>query len=297
MGLRDLTDELEDLAVLDGLSGRLAGAVNSAVAPAKSLLSGTWLDHPLHLVLTDVPLGFWSGAVILDLFGGSASEAAVQPLVELGVLAALPRWSPGSAIRPTSTARSGGWAWSTPRPMSPASASSRPPWAPASGPAAAPPRARGGRRRWLPGRAPHLRARARSRPPGLAGEAHRVDRRPRRGPPGGGDPHPRPGRRSPGAPLPPRLPDLRPLRRRPHASGPLHEGTVDDDLCVTCPGTAAASGSATGSRCMARLRPPRSPTRPASSTASCRCGWPPEAARRLGAARPDAGDPIDASGG
>ena len=90
MRLRDLTDELEDLAVLDGLSGRLAGAVNSAVAPVKSLLSGTWLDHPLHPALTNLPLGCWSGAVVLDLFGGAAGDAAVQPMVALGTLTALP---------------------------------------------------------------------------------------------------------------------------------------------------------------------------------------------------------------
>jgi nitrite reductase/ring-hydroxylating ferredoxin subunit/uncharacterized membrane protein len=90
MRLRDLTDQLEGLEVLDGLSERLAGAVNSAVSPAKSLLSGTWLGHPLHPALTNVPLGCWSGAVILDLFGGAAGDAAVQPMVALGTVAALP---------------------------------------------------------------------------------------------------------------------------------------------------------------------------------------------------------------
>jgi nitrite reductase/ring-hydroxylating ferredoxin subunit/uncharacterized membrane protein len=90
MRLRDLTDKLEGLEVLDGLSERLAGAVNSAVAPVKSLLSGTWLDHPLHPALTNLPLGCWSGAVILDLFGGAAGDAAVQPMVALGTVAALP---------------------------------------------------------------------------------------------------------------------------------------------------------------------------------------------------------------
>ncbi len=90
VGLRDLTDKLEGLEVLDAVSERLAGAVNSAVGPVKSLLSGTWLEHPLHPVLTDLPLGCWSGAVILDLFGGAAGDAAVQPMVALGTVAALP---------------------------------------------------------------------------------------------------------------------------------------------------------------------------------------------------------------
>ncbi|MGO8687896.1 MAG: Rieske 2Fe-2S domain-containing protein [Candidatus Dormibacteria bacterium] len=90
MGLRELTDRLEDLELLDRVSDRIASAVNAAVGPAKSLLSGTWLEHPLHPLLTDLPIGFWSGAVALDLFGGSASEGAVDPLVGAGVLAAVP---------------------------------------------------------------------------------------------------------------------------------------------------------------------------------------------------------------
>jgi nitrite reductase/ring-hydroxylating ferredoxin subunit/uncharacterized membrane protein len=90
VGLRELIGKLEGLEVLDGVSDRLAGVVNSAVGPAKSLLSGTWLEHPLHPLLTDLPIGCWSGAVILDLFGGSAGADAVDPLVGLGALAAVP---------------------------------------------------------------------------------------------------------------------------------------------------------------------------------------------------------------
>ena len=33
----------------------------------KDLLNGTWLGHSLHPVLTDVPLGAWSGTMLLDL--------------------------------------------------------------------------------------------------------------------------------------------------------------------------------------------------------------------------------------
>ncbi|MGD0447147.1 MAG: Rieske 2Fe-2S domain-containing protein [Candidatus Dormibacteria bacterium] len=90
MGLRELIGKLEGLEALDGVSDRIAGFVNSAVRPAKSLLSGTWLEHPLHPLLSDLPIGCWSGAVILDLFGGSGAADAVDPLVELGALAAVP---------------------------------------------------------------------------------------------------------------------------------------------------------------------------------------------------------------
>ena len=90
MGLTELIGKLEGLEALDGVSDRIAGFVNSAVGPAKSLLSGTWLEHPLHPLLTDLPIGCWSGAVILDLFGGSGAADAVDPLVGLGALAAVP---------------------------------------------------------------------------------------------------------------------------------------------------------------------------------------------------------------
>src|SRR5579859_5765076 len=33
----------------------------------KNMLNGTWLGHALHPMLTDVPLGSWSGTLLLDL--------------------------------------------------------------------------------------------------------------------------------------------------------------------------------------------------------------------------------------
>jgi len=37
--------------------------------PAKDILNGTWLGHPLHPVLTDVPVGAFTTAVLLDVAG------------------------------------------------------------------------------------------------------------------------------------------------------------------------------------------------------------------------------------
>jgi uncharacterized membrane protein len=55
-----------------------------------SVLRGDWLGHAIHPVLTDVPLGTWTSAVILDLFGGPDSSAAAQRLIGAGLLAAAP---------------------------------------------------------------------------------------------------------------------------------------------------------------------------------------------------------------
>ncbi|HEX3466716.1 MAG TPA: Rieske 2Fe-2S domain-containing protein [Candidatus Elarobacter sp.] len=59
---------------LDAAADALAGAVNEAYAAGgergrqlKDLLNGTWLGHPLHPALTDVPVGAWTAALALDL--------------------------------------------------------------------------------------------------------------------------------------------------------------------------------------------------------------------------------------
>ena len=55
-----------------------------------NVLRGTWLGHALHPLLTDVPIGFWTSAVTLDLVGGPAARPSATRLVGLGVLAAVP---------------------------------------------------------------------------------------------------------------------------------------------------------------------------------------------------------------
>ena len=95
MGPRDLIRQIERLSPLDGVSDRLGRAVNSAAGERKSLLSGTWLGHPLHPALTDVPVGCWTGAVALDILGGRRRAGAVAQLTGLGVLAALPAAATG----------------------------------------------------------------------------------------------------------------------------------------------------------------------------------------------------------
>lgn len=53
-------------------------------------LRGMWLGHAIHPLMTDVPIGAWTSATVLDLFGGEQSRFAARRLVGLGILAAVP---------------------------------------------------------------------------------------------------------------------------------------------------------------------------------------------------------------
>lgn len=61
----------------------------------KDLLSGTWQGHPLHPVLTDVTVGAWTSAFVLDVVGGDAGHAGADLLVGIGALSAIPTAASG----------------------------------------------------------------------------------------------------------------------------------------------------------------------------------------------------------
>src|SRR2546423_8799652 len=77
---------------LDIVGQALGGAVSKVVKPGplKDLLSGTWLGHAVHPVLTDLPIGSFTSAMALDLLGGEEAAAGAQTLVGLGILSSLP---------------------------------------------------------------------------------------------------------------------------------------------------------------------------------------------------------------
>lgn len=60
----------------------------------RTLLSGTPLGHPAHPMLVDVPIGFWTSAMVLD-FTSAGQRKAARRLVGLGVLAAVPAIATG----------------------------------------------------------------------------------------------------------------------------------------------------------------------------------------------------------
>src|SRR3954469_14885851 len=77
--------------VQDAVKGRLGNEL------LRDALTGRWLGHSVHPVLTDLPIGFWTSAFTLDLIGGERSRKASQRLVGIGVLCALPTAASGAA--------------------------------------------------------------------------------------------------------------------------------------------------------------------------------------------------------
>jgi uncharacterized membrane protein len=49
-----------------------------------------WLGHPAHPAFTDLPIGFWTSSLVVDLIGGKRGARVSRRLVGLGVLTALP---------------------------------------------------------------------------------------------------------------------------------------------------------------------------------------------------------------
>jgi len=81
-----LSDKIQPLVVDAFKSSGLAGR------KAKNLLHGTWLGHPLHPALTDVPLGAWTAALTLDamesISGRKELGAGADAAIAVGLVGA-----------------------------------------------------------------------------------------------------------------------------------------------------------------------------------------------------------------
>ena len=94
-----LIKTVERQEVLDQLSDKIQPLVSNAfesTGPAgrevKNFLHGTWLGHPLHPALTDVPLGAWTAALALDametISGRKELGAGADAAIAVGLVGA-----------------------------------------------------------------------------------------------------------------------------------------------------------------------------------------------------------------
>lgn len=99
MDLRNLGQRLEAMRGIDRAAEPVRRAVDRVLpgGPLKDALHGVWLGHPLHPMLTDLPIGFWTSAFVLDLVGGRRGRPAADAFVAMGVATALPTAAAGAA--------------------------------------------------------------------------------------------------------------------------------------------------------------------------------------------------------
>jgi nitrite reductase/ring-hydroxylating ferredoxin subunit/uncharacterized membrane protein len=83
-------EALENWAGLDGASKSLQGLSAKALRNQRlrGMLSGRLLGHPLHPMLTDLPIGCWLSVTLLDLV--ALAPVASRRLLGTGIIAAVP---------------------------------------------------------------------------------------------------------------------------------------------------------------------------------------------------------------
>jgi nitrite reductase/ring-hydroxylating ferredoxin subunit/uncharacterized membrane protein len=87
--LEPLVRAIESAEVLDPVAQQLGKAVRGALpgGPVKDALSGTWLGHAVHPMLTDVVIGSFMSTTLLDLLGGDGDGSAANRLTSIGIAA------------------------------------------------------------------------------------------------------------------------------------------------------------------------------------------------------------------
>ena len=91
---RDLTERISTWIIESNSIKKIAGSLDRfmqrcfgtpTMRRLKIFLNGTWVGHPLHPMLTDIPIGAWTLAIVLDLIAllfnlpqlGAASSIAI----------------------------------------------------------------------------------------------------------------------------------------------------------------------------------------------------------------------------
>jgi len=83
-----LVRAIESASPLDSVAKPLAKQVRGLLSgPINSVLAGTWLGHSVHPMLTDVVIGSFTSASLLDLLTGEDGAEASERLIMLGIAA------------------------------------------------------------------------------------------------------------------------------------------------------------------------------------------------------------------
>lgn len=92
-----LVQRIEGLDALDAVARAVQPAVQRLTRDdaVKRVLSGTTIGHRLHPLLTDVPIGCWTAASLVDALAWKSGQRAASRLAGTGVLAALPTVATG----------------------------------------------------------------------------------------------------------------------------------------------------------------------------------------------------------
>src|SRR3954470_18442602 len=97
MSLMGFLDRIADVPTFDKAIEPVRRGVLSVLRPpaVKDFLHGTWLGHPLHPVLVQVPVGSWLSAGLLDAV--PPLRPAATAMIGTGVLASVPAALSGAA--------------------------------------------------------------------------------------------------------------------------------------------------------------------------------------------------------
>jgi nitrite reductase/ring-hydroxylating ferredoxin subunit/uncharacterized membrane protein len=78
--------------VAEGVQPKVQDAVEAGGTTARNVLDGVWFEVPLHPVLTDVPVGSWTAALVFDgvdaATGSKAVRNAADASLVMGILGA-----------------------------------------------------------------------------------------------------------------------------------------------------------------------------------------------------------------
>jgi len=99
MTLDEIAVRIGNVEALDRVAEPVGKTAKRLVprGPVKDALSGTWLGHQLHPLLTDIPIGSFTSASILDLIGGRRAQPAANILAAVGVMSVAPTAAAGLA--------------------------------------------------------------------------------------------------------------------------------------------------------------------------------------------------------